>query len=58
MDLYEVQSVIWNAASEPPIAQKLGYPASVPIAQEDVCGHQMFKGYHNFPLHRDVSLFV
>lgn len=55
MGLYKVQSVIWNATSEPPVAQKLGYPASAQIAQEDMCGHQMFKGYHNFPLHRDFS---
>lgn len=52
MGLYKVQSVIWNATSEPPVAQK---PASVQIAQEDVCGHQMFKGYRNFPLYRDFS---
>jgi len=49
MDLYQVQSVIWNAASELPVTQKLCYPASVQIAQEEVCGHHMFKGYHNFP---------
>lgn len=55
LDLYQVQSVIWNAVSEPPVALKLSYPASVQIAQEEVCGHRMFKGYHNFPLHVALS---
>lgn len=55
LDLYQVQSVILNAVSEPPVAQKLGYPASVQIAQEEVCGHHMFKGYHNFHLHVALS---
>lgn len=51
MDLYQVQSVIWNAAAELAFTQKLCYPASVQIAQEEVCGHHMFKGYHNFHLY-------
>lgn len=55
MDLYQVQSVIWNAASELPVTKKLCYPASVQIAQEEVCGHHMFKGYHNFPLYVGLS---
>lgn len=55
MNLYQIQSVIWNAASELPVIQKLCYPASVQIAQEEVCGHHMFKGYHNFSLYVGLS---
>lgn len=51
MDLYQIQSVIWNAASELLVIQKLCYPASVQIAQEEECGRHMFKGYHSLPLY-------
>lgn len=55
MYLYQIQSVIWNAASELLVTQKLCYPASVQIAQEEECGHHMFKGYHSFPLYVGFS---
>lgn len=45
----QTQPVIWNAGSELPVTQKLRYPASVQIAQEEVCGYHMFKSYHDFP---------